>query len=116
MFDDDVGGYIYLTLTGIPNTYSCISNTYHGISPVVRHPKIIAKTQISRPRPPRDPGRGPVMPTGCAHRVIVSAFGDSRAAGRTGHGRRREGLEEQPLRQPRLLKRRQSKRLLVRYN
>ena len=51
---------------------------------VYRHPKIIAKTQISRPRPPRDPGRGPVMPTGCAHRVIVSAFGDSRAAGRTG--------------------------------
>ena len=63
------------------------------ISPVVRHPKIIAKTQISRPRPPRDPGRGPVMPTGCAHRVIVSAFGDSRAAGRTGHGRRRERPE-----------------------
>ena len=55
------------------------------ISPVVRHPKIIAKTQISRPRPPCDPGRGPVMPTGGAHRVIVSASGDSRAAGRTGH-------------------------------
>ena len=63
------------------------------ISPVVRHPKIIAKTLFSRPRPPRDPGRGPVMPTGGAHRVIVSAFGDSRAAGRTGHGRRRERPE-----------------------
>ena len=34
-----------------------------------------------------------MMPTGCAHRVIVSAFGDSRAAGRTGHGRRRERPE-----------------------
>ena len=63
------------------------------ISPVVRHPKIIAKTQISRPRPLCDPGRGPVMPTGGAHRVIVSASGDSRAAGRTGHGRRRERPE-----------------------
>ena len=63
------------------------------ISPVVRHPKIIAKTLFSRPRPPRDPGRGPVMPTGGAHRVIVSASGDSRAAGRTGHARRRERPE-----------------------
>ena len=63
------------------------------LSPVVRHPKIIAKTLFSRPRPPRDPGRGPVMPTGGAHRVIVSASGDSRAAGRTGHGRRRERPE-----------------------
>ena len=65
------------------------SNTY--ISPVVRHPQSDAKTLFSRPRQPRDSGRGPVMPTGGAHRVIVSAFGDSRAAGRTGHARRREG-------------------------